>query len=131
MTREPRQSLTVVAPVNDAAACAATLGQARRALEAAFAQVPGLHTACVALLPALPGATESALLFECMFEGGMLTLVEALVQLAGPELCAVLAHSAGFPEAAQARAVAQFLSGRACRATACADSESPAVPADL
>ena len=129
MTRVPRQSLTVIVEVSDAASCAAALGQARRALEAAFTQLPGLHTACVALLPALPGAGESALLVECMFEGSMLTLVLALLGLAGPELCSVLAHSADFPEPASARAVCRFLSARACRAAACADSESPPVPA--
>jgi len=131
MTRAPRQSLTVILEVSDATSCAAALGQARRALEAAFAQLPGLHTACVALLPALPGAAESALLFECMFEGPMLTIVLALLGLAGPELCGVLAHSADFPALASARAVSEFLSARACRAAACADSESPPVPADF
>ncbi len=131
MTRAPRQSLTVILEVSDVTSCAAALGQARRALEAAFAQLPALHTACLALLPALPGATESALLFECMFEGSMVSIVRALLGLAGPELCAVLAHSVDFPEPASTRAVSEFLSARACRAAACADSESPPVPADF
>jgi hypothetical protein len=131
MTGEPRQSLTVIVDVGDAEACAATLGQSRLALEAAFAQLPGVHTACLALLPALPGAPESVLLFECSFEGAMLTLIEALLRLAGSEFCRIFGHSAGFPETAETRAVSEFLSARACRATACADSESPPVSVDF
>jgi hypothetical protein len=131
MTRGPRQSLTVIVNVIDVPSCAAALGQARRPLETAFAQLPGLDTACLALLPPLPGTSESALLFESLFEGPLLALIEALLGLAGPEFCGLFAHSAGFPEAADARAVSAFLSARACRAAACADSESPAVHVDF
>jgi hypothetical protein len=131
MTREPRQSLTVIAPVSAAAACAAALGQARRPLEAAFAELPGLHTACLALLPALPGVNESALLFECRFEGSLPDMVLALLGLAGPEFCGIFAHCTGFPEAAEARAISAFLSAQACRAAAFADSESPPLRVDF
>jgi hypothetical protein len=131
MTREPRQSLTVILEVTDATSSATALSQTRRALEAAFAQLPGLDTACLALLPALPGATESALLFECSFEGTLLEMSEALLGSAGPEWCRLFAHCAGFPEPVDARALCEFLSARACRGVAWADSESPHVQLDL
>jgi hypothetical protein len=131
MTREPRQSLTVIVEISDAASCATTLGQTRRVLEAAFAQLPGLRTACLALLPPLPGASDPALLFECLFDGTLLGLLAALLASAGPELCAVFAHCAGFPEPACARSWCEFLSARACRATPFADADSPSVQLDL
>ena len=131
MTREPRQSLTVVVEVVDPTSCANALSQSRRALEAAFAQLPGLHTACLALLPPLPGASESALLFECMFDGPLLSLTEALLSSADPELRQIFAQCADFPEPASARAWCEILSARACRATACADADSPRAELDL
>ncbi|HEY1537372.1 MAG TPA: hypothetical protein VGF76_25300, partial [Polyangiaceae bacterium] len=94
MTREPRQSLTVIVEISDPTSCGAALSQTRRTLEAAFAQLPGLHTACLALLPPLPGASESALLFECLFDGPLLSLSEALLGSAGPELRRLFAHCA-------------------------------------
>jgi hypothetical protein len=131
MTREPRQSLTVVVEVADATSCAVALGQSRRALEAAFAELAGLHTACLALLPAGPGASESALFFECLFEGSLLEMLGALLGLAAPEVREVFAHCAGFPEPLEARSFARFLAARASRASAYADSASPPVQLDL
>jgi hypothetical protein len=131
MTREPRQSLTVILEISDATSCATTLGQTRRAFEAAFAQLPGLHTACLALLPPLPGASDSALLFECLFDGALLALLGALLDSAGPELCTLFAHCADFPELVSARILCRFLSARACRATPCAGADSPRVQLEL
>jgi hypothetical protein len=131
MTREPRQSLTVIVEISDSTSCGTALGQTRRTLEAAFAQLPRLHTACLALLPPLPGMSDSALLFECQFDGQLLSLSEALLGSAGPELRQIFAHCVDFPEPASARAWCEFLSARACRATVCADADSPRAELDL
>ncbi|MEO8901978.1 MAG: hypothetical protein ABI488_08930 [Polyangiaceae bacterium] len=113
-----RQSLTVAVGVADYAACSAALTQGRSALEAAFTQVGGVEHACLALLAASRRATDSALFFECSFNGSLAALLTALFALAEPELVAVFGHCAEFPKAPSAPVFTEYVSARARRASA-------------
>ncbi|MEO7035609.1 MAG: hypothetical protein ABI548_16920 [Polyangiaceae bacterium] len=114
----PRQSLTVAVGVVDYAACSAALTRGRCSLEAAFTQVAGLEHACLAVLAASREAADSALFFECSFNGSLAALLSALFALAEPELAAVFEHCAEFPKAASAPVFAEYVSARARRASA-------------
>ena len=122
MKPEARQSLTVLSVVADAEACATELAAARLAVEAAFREISGLHTACLAVLP--PEGGVPVLLFECSFEGPLRDLLGVLFARCAPEMRRIFRHCADFPEPADGPAFAALMSARACRAVACADSES-------
>ncbi len=121
-----RQSLTVVFGVTDVAACGAALARHRAALEAAFAQVADLDHASVALLPPLPGAQDGALFLECSFRGLLAVLLGALFALAEPEIGAVFARCADFPDAVNALTFTAYVSARARRASAAPTSNAEA-----
>ena len=126
MSTAPRQSLTVVVGVADAERCATELELRRDALQAGWARMPGLHSACLALLPpsTLP-ATDAALLFECSFDGPFAELKDALFAYVGEALNAVLSHCDGYPVTASAPAFAEYLGARARRSAALRESDEP------
>ena len=114
------QSLTVVLNVADAAACRAELECQRAPLDRAWSALPGLHTGCLAWLPAAYGES-AALLLECTFEGTLPALAAAWFSLAGAALSALFQHVAGAPRVASAQELLSLLSVQARRATACAE----------
>jgi len=112
------QSMVLLLTVRDGNACRHELDRQRTALEAAWAQIPGLHSACFALLPADDPATpEAALLFECTFDGLLLDFAPTLYQAAGRAFDALFAHT-GAPPATDAGAFYRFLSANARRTAA-------------
>jgi hypothetical protein len=115
-----RNSLTVILPVLDAAACRLELERQRLALEHGWAKVPGLVSACLALLPAETGAARAfpALLLECSFETEFADLMFVWFMASGQELSAVLGQCAEYPESADARLFADYLGSRARRSSA-------------
>lgn len=118
-------SLTVLLPVpdDDAEPCRMELQRQRAALERGWAEIPGLISACLAVLPAAPG-TRPALLLECSFETSFTELSHACFVRLGPELSAVFGHCEGYPKSADARAFADYLGSRAQRSFAFAASVS-------
>ena len=110
------QSLTVVLDVADVCACQTALTEQGAALERCWAQIPGLLTACLALLPPLSVGRSGALLLECSFVGTLAGLVEALCDGAGPALSAVLGECDARLALAGAPELTQFLSEHAQRA---------------
>ena len=114
---EPLQSLTLVLGVLDECACRAELDQRHASWERAFAASPGLHTACVAVLPSSAGAM-TALLLEFSFEGELSAFAATLFALAGDELNALLVHCEGRRSLASARDLTAFLRSEARRSVA-------------
>jgi hypothetical protein len=113
-------SLTVILPLLDAAACRSDLERQRPALERGWAKVPGLISACLAILPSdeSPDGAPPALLFECSFETDFADLMFASFMAYGQELSAVLRHCAQYPESADAQLFADYLGTRARRSSA-------------
>lgn len=113
-------SLTVILPLLDAAGCRAELERRRAALELGWAKVPGLLSACLAVLPAASGpeTARPALLFECRFEVDFADLMFVCFQGFGHELSAVLGYCADYPKPVDARLFADYLSQRARRSSA-------------
>ncbi|MEO6601652.1 MAG: hypothetical protein ABIQ16_17380 [Polyangiaceae bacterium] len=114
-----RNSLTVILPVLDADACRVELERQRPALEHGWAKVPGLSSACLALLPAAAGPERAvpALFLECSFETEFADLMFVWFMACGDELSAVLSHCAEYPESADARRFAEYLGSRARRSS--------------
>jgi hypothetical protein len=112
------QSLTVVAAVRDGTACLAALTRHRFALEAAFARVAGVESACLAVLPALPGADSNALFLECSFQGSLRALALGLFAHAEPEIRAIFGHCTALSSTFDATSFALYLSAQARRANA-------------
>lgn len=128
VTPSESQSLTVVTNVSDGTACLAALAKHRAALEAAFAQVPGVESACLALLPPLPGADSDALFLECSFQGSLRALAAALLAHAEPEIRAVFGFCADLSPGFEATGFAEYLSARARRAYASPELEQDQWP---
>ena len=116
MSEAPRQSLTLIVPVTDSDSCMRELEQYAPALVAGWSRVPGVRTACLALLPAVPRA-PCALLFESSFVGDLSRLARDLWREVGPELSAIFQHCEGYPAPAAPGDLAAFLRARARRAT--------------
>ena len=113
-----RQSLTAILPLCDGdEPCRVELERQRPALERGWAEIPGLVSACLAILPAELG-TGPALLLECSFEAEFAAFARTCFALLGQELSAVFGHCVGYPEAADARAFAEYLGSRAQRSFA-------------
>lgn len=112
--------MTVVLPLRDAdgEACRVQLERQRAALEAGFARVPGVISACLALLPADPELALPALFIECTFESDFRALIEAWFLVLGEPLTAVLGNCAEFRTPAHAGDLAEYLGARAQRSAA-------------
>jgi len=128
-----RNSLTVVLPLRDAAACRVAIERQRLAIERGWAKVPGLISACLATLPGdqRSDAASPALFVECTFESELADLMSALFSVIGAELSSVLAHCAEYPELADARGFAGYLAERARRSSAFASGSLPRGMLDL
>jgi len=113
-------SLTVVLPLLDAHACRLELERQRFALEHGWAKVPGLISACLAVLPEQGGPERAppALLLECSFETGFVDLMFVSFRVLGQELSAVLKHCAEYPEAPDFARFSDYLGSRARRSSA-------------
>lgn len=119
------RSLVVILEVPDEAACAVEIARQRAALEAGWATLPSLRSACLAVLPAT--AREAAgLLFACEFEGELRALADGLEERAGPPLSTLFALCTPSPRAGTGSdALYRLLSAHATRAVR-APSEPPA-----
>jgi hypothetical protein len=116
MSEAPRQSLTLIVRVTDSGSCTRELEQRAAELAAGWSRVPGVRTACLAFLPAVPGA-PCALLFESSFVGDLSRLARDLWRELGPALSAIFQHCEGYPLPAEPNGFAAFLRERARRAT--------------
>ena len=125
MSDAPRQSLTLIVTVTDSDRCAHELERLSVKLAAGWARVPGVRTACLALLPALPRA-PCALLFESSFVGDLAHLASDLGRELGPELSAIFQHCEGYSATAESSELAAFLRARARRATPVFEQRSEA-----
>jgi hypothetical protein len=116
MRDAPLQFLTLLAAVTDPLSCERELERRARDLAAGWSRVPGIRTACLALLPAVRHA-PCALLFESTFTGDLSDFASTLWRELGPELSAIFQHCEGYPARAEAPELATFLRARARRAT--------------
>ena len=126
-------SLTVILPLLDSAGCEAELERRRPALERGWAKVPGLVSACLAILPADAGpeSAQPALLFECSFDADFADLLFVSFTAFGQELSAVLRHCAEYPASADVRSFSDYLSARARRSSAFGSGAAPSGELDL
>jgi hypothetical protein len=116
MSDAARQFLTLLVTVTDPLSCERELERRKAELRAGWSRVPGMRTACLALLPAM-GHAPCALLLESSYVGDLSGFASNSWRIMGAELSAIFQHCEGYSSRAGPAELASFLRARARRAT--------------